>query len=331
MIRILIVLGFLLCNWGRAMAQAPEVRTEARIFEINRSRLKDLGIPPRAVSAERLESDFIINIPEASLRGLIPGPGAKLLQSFQLTTVGDTPAEFRIGSRVTASQPTAESQRMDVGFDFRLLARVSLKREIALTLISQAKIRNLDNDGGESATPISGEAIRHEIMTTEGASVAAGGFITEIDAQQLSRIGTLLESPVFKYLFSPPSEDQPELLVVLTSHIVRASSDAPTPTPAAGRPSVRAAVASAPRKTETKTGQYTVQVAAFRTEARADAYSMELKPKYPDVLVDTLLSANDGYLRYRVRVGHFPNTSAAKELENRLRRDGLQPFVAMLN
>src|SRR5215469_11947822 len=248
MIRRLIVLGFLLCDWGRVMAQAPEVRTEARIFEVTRSRLKELGIPTRAVSAERLESDFIINIPEASLKALVPGPGAKLLQSFQLTTVGDTPAEFRIGSRVTASQPAAESQRMDVGFDFRLVARVSLKREIVLTLISQAKIRNLDNDGGESATPISGEAIRHEIMTTEGASVAAGGFITEIDAQQLSRIGTLLESPVFKYLFSPPSEDQPELLVVLTSHIVRGSSDAPTTT--AARPAARAAAAPAPRKSE---------------------------------------------------------------------------------
>jgi cell division septation protein DedD len=327
------------------MAQAPEVRTEARIFEINRSRLKDLGIPPRAVSAERLESDFIINIPEASLRALIPGPGAKLLQSFQLTTVGDTPAEFRVGSLVTASQPTAESQRMDVGFDFRLLARVSLKREISLTLISQAKIRNLDNDGGESATPISGEAIRHEIMTAEGASVAAGGFITDMDTQQLSRIGTLLRSPVFKYLFSSSGEDQPELLVVLTSHIVRASSD--DTIPAAGRPSARAAAASAPRKNdasaprknetktaqynETKTGQYTVQVAAFRTEARADAYVVELKRKYPDVFVDSLVSANDGYLRYRVRVGHLPNTSAARELEKQLRRDGLQPFVAMLN
>ena len=327
--RILIVLGILLCDWGRATAQAPEVRTEARIFEINRSRLKDLGIPPRAVSAERLESDFIINIPEASLRALIPGPGAKLLQSFQLTTVGDTPAEFRVGSRVTASQPTAESQRMDVGFDFRLLARVSLKREIALTLISQAKIRNLDSDGGESATPISGEAIRHEIMTTEGASVAAGGFITEMDTQQLSRIGMLLESPVFKYLFSSSGEDQPELLVVLTSHIVRSSSDAATP--AVVRPSARAAAPPAPRKSETKTGQYTVQIAAFRTEARADAYAMELKGKYLDVFVDTLVSASDGYLRFRVRVGHFPNISAAKELENQLRRDGLQPFVAMLN
>src|SRR5215475_11620933 len=73
--RILIVLGFVLCDWGRAMAQAPEVRTEAKIFEINRSRLKDLGIPPRAVSAERLESDFVINIPETSLKALIPGPG----------------------------------------------------------------------------------------------------------------------------------------------------------------------------------------------------------------------------------------------------------------
>jgi len=337
MIRKLIVLSFLLCDLGRAMAQAPEVRTEARIFQIDRSRLKDLGIPPRAVSAERLESDFIINIPEASLQALIPGPGAKLLQSFQLTTVGDTPADFRVGSRVTASQPTAESPRMDVGFDFRLLARVNLKREISLTLISQAKVRNLDNNGGETATPISGEAIRHEIMTAEGASVGAGGFITDIDTQQLSRIGTLLESPVFKYLFSPPGQDQPELLVVLTPHIVRASSDSTIPAVVrtAARPAAASArqpaAASVPRKSETKTGQYTVQVAAFRTEARADTYAMELKRKYPDVFVDTIQGAPDGNLRYRVRVGHLPSVNAARELQNQLRRDGLVPFVASVN
>src|SRR3954465_4049003 len=98
MIRIVIVLSFVLCGWGRVMAQATEVRTEARVFEVNRSRLKDLGIPPRAVSAERLESDFIINISGASLQALLPGPDTKLLQSFQLTTVGESPAEFRIGS-----------------------------------------------------------------------------------------------------------------------------------------------------------------------------------------------------------------------------------------
>ena len=329
MIRTLIVLSFVVCNSGRAMAQATEVRTEARVFEVNRSRLKDLGIPPRGVSAERLESDFIINIPESSLRGLLPGLGSKLLQSFQLTTVGETPAEFRVGSRVAASQPTAESQRLDVGFDFRLMTRVSQKREIAMTLISQAKIRNLDSDGGESASPISGEAIRHEITTAEGASVAAGGFITEVDTQQLSRIGTLLESPVFKYLFSSPSEDQLELLVVLTPHIVRASSDAPPSTVV--RPSVRPAVALAPRKSEAKTAQYSLQVAAFRTEARADAYAVELRGKYLDVFVDTLDAAAEGFLRYRVRVGHLPSISAARELETQLRRDGLEPFVAILN
>jgi hypothetical protein len=330
MMRILIILGLILCNWGSAIAQAPEVRTEARVFEVNRSRLKDLRISPRAVSAERLESDFIINIPEAALRALIPGPGARLLQSFQLTTVGEAPAEFRIGSRVASTQPTAESQRLDVGFDFRLLTRVSLKREIALTLISQAKIRNLDSDGGESASPISGESIRHEITTAEGASVAAGGFITEIDTQQLARIGTLRESPVFKYLFSSGNEDQPELIVVLTPHIVR---DSDVPASAVARPSVPATVALAPpRKSENKTTQYTVQVAAFRTEARAGDYAVELNKKYPDVFVDALEeTAAKGYLRYRVRVGHLPNISAAKELENQLRRDGLEPFVSTLN
>src|SRR5437667_11202160 len=113
MIRMMIVLGLILCNGGRVLGQTAEIRTEARVFEVNRSRLKDLGIPRRSVSAERLESDFIINIPETSLQALIPGPGSKLLQRFQLTTVGETPAEFRIGSRVASSQPSAESQRLD--------------------------------------------------------------------------------------------------------------------------------------------------------------------------------------------------------------------------
>lgn len=331
MLRILIVLCFILCNWCRAMAQAPEVRTEARVFEVNRSRLKDLGIPPRAVSAERLESDFIINISGTSLQALFPGPGSKLLQSFQLTTVGETPAEFRIGSRVASNQPSAESQRLDVGFDFRLLTRVSLKREIAMTLISQAKIRNLDNEGNEPASPISGQAIRHEITTAEGASVAAGGFITEVDTQQLSRIGTLHESPVFKYLFSSGNEDQPELIVVLTPHIVRASN-APISAPEGNivRPPVQITVPPSPRKSETKTAQYTVQVAAFKTEAKAAAYAMELNTRYSlDVFVDTLETTDPGYLRYRVRIGHLPNSNAAKELENQLRRDGLETFVVL--
>jgi hypothetical protein len=307
------------------MAQVAEVRTEARVFEVNRSRLKDLGIPPRAVSAERLESDFIINISETSLRALIPGPSSKLLQSFQLTTVGEAPAEFRIGSRVASSQPSAESQRLDVGFDFRLLTRVSLKREIAMTLISQAKIRNIDSDGSESASPISGESIRHEIMTAEGASIAAGGFITEMDTQQLSRIGTLRESPVFKYLFSSGNDDKPELIVVLTPHIVRISD---VPISAAVPSSVQPAVGLAPRKSEIKTAQYTVQVAAFKTEARANDYAMELSQKYPDVFVDTLDPAPKGYFPYRVRVGHLTNINAARELENLLRREGLEPFVS---
>lgn len=331
MIRILILLVFVLCGWDSAIAQTAEVRTEARVFEVNRSRLKDLGIPPRVVSAERLESDFIINIPESALKAL-PGPGSKLLQRFDLTTAGEKPAEFRIGSRVASSQAAAESQGLDVGFDFRLLTRVSLKHEIVMTLISQAKIRTIDKDGGESASPILGQAIRHEITTAEGASVAAGGFIADVDTQQLSRIGTLRESPVFKYLFSSGNEDQAELIVVLTPHIVR-SSDVPIAASVVPviRPPVQTSIVSAPKKSEIKAGQYTVQVAAFRTEVRADAYVKELNGKYLDVFVDPLEPAPAGYLPYRVRVGHLPSISAAKELENQLRRGGLDPFVATLN
>ena len=342
-LRTLIVLAFVLHGWGRASAQVSEVsevRTEAKVFEVDRSRLKDLGIPPRGVSAERLESDFIINISESAAKALASSPGARLLQSFQLTTIGDSPAEFRIASRVTSSQSSTESQRLDVGFDFRLLTRVSLKREIALTLISQVKIRNIENDAAESASPISPEAIRHEVTTAEGATVAAGGFITDADTRQLSRIGTLHESPVLNYLFSSGRDDQPELMVVLTPHLVKVS-DVPV---SASAPRVSAPPVSAPHvqisvptkvepavKTEAGANRYTVQVGAFITQAKAEAVAAELNKRYPDVFVHLLETVATGHPRYRVRVGHFPTVQAAKEMETQLRRDGLDTFVANVN
>jgi Flp pilus assembly secretin CpaC len=327
MIRTLIILIFLLFNSVRAIAQSAEVRTQARVFEVSRSRLKDLGIPIRAVSAERLESDFVVNISETSLQALMSSPGSRQLQNIQLTTVGESPAQFRIASRVSASQPTAESQRLDVGFDFRFLTQVSTKREIAMTMISQVKIRNLDIDGAESASPILGEAIRHEIMTAEGASVVAGGFVTDLDTQQLSRIATLRDSPVLKYLFPSETQDPTELLVVLTPHIVRAPEvPISAPVPRAVQPPVEATIAPAVKKN----GQFTVQVAAFRSEAKARAYATELNGKYPDVFVDALDAATKGYLPYRVRIGHLPNMTAAKQLETQLRSEGLEPFVAIL-
>src|SRR5262245_20278298 len=85
MIRIFIVLGFIFCSWAYASAQASEAMTEARVFEVERGRLQELGIPPRGVSAEMLTSDFIINIPESSAKALASGKGSRLLQSFQLT------------------------------------------------------------------------------------------------------------------------------------------------------------------------------------------------------------------------------------------------------
>jgi cell division septation protein DedD len=345
-LRTFIVLAFVLHGWGRASAQVSEVsevRTEAKVFEVDRSRLKDLGIPPRGVSAERLESDFIINISESAAKALASSPGARLLQSFQLTTIGDSPAEFRIASRVTSSQSSTESQRLDVGFDFRLLTRVSLKREIALTLISQVKIRNIENDAAESASPISAEAIRHEVTTAEGATVAAGGFITDADTRQLSRIGTLHESPVLNYLFSSGRDDQPELMVVLTPHLVKVS-DVPVSaaTPRASAPPVQSPVQTSvliplqPKvepaaKTEPGATRYTVQVGAFVTQAKAEAVAADLNNRYPDVFVHLLETVAPGHPRYRVRVGHFPTVQAAKGMEARLRRDGLDTFVANVN
>jgi cell division septation protein DedD len=169
----------------------------------------------------------------------------------------------------------------------------------------------------------------------------------------LSKIGTLRGSPVLNYLFlsGNATEDQPELVVVLTPRIVR-FSDAPASSSVARvvqpsvpkvvvqpsvpkvvvQPSVPKVIDITPKKPKNETVRFTftVQIGAFITEAKARGIAAELKKKYPDVYIDTLESLAEGRPRNRVRLGHFPNYGLAKELEGQLRRDGFDPFVVTL-
>ena len=73
---------------------------------------------------------------------------------------------------------------------------------------------------------------------------------------------------------------------------------------------------------------YAVQVAAFDSEAKADAMISQLKrKKYNGAFIEKL---SGGRAVYRVRVGQFTDLQAARDLQKNLERDGFNTFVATL-
>lgn len=83
----------------------------------------------------------------------------------------------------------------------------------------------------------------------------------------------------------------------------------------------------APRPTPPNPRGWTVQVAAYGTPEPADELSRSLISAGHDAYVVTA-STDDGKVRYRVRVGRFPNRSEAEKTAQRLRAErSLSPFV----
>jgi cell division septation protein DedD len=309
---LLLVTVFITTN---AVAQAPpEVVTDVKVLEVDRSTLRSLAL---LSSAGPLA--LVVNITQPLAVSLAEAQGSRTLQNFQLTTTGNNPAQFRVASRV---------QALDAGVDFQLTSKVSVKREIAMQISSQVRIL----DAGPVFT---GQTVTQTIMTAEGASVLIGGFVTGPDSTQLTKIGTLQKSPLLNYVFSTEDVDEPEIVLVLTPRITRPPSAAtavdvvealraatpPPPPPPPVPPSVEPSV-------ERRPSRYTIQVASFRSEARAKALVDELSAAhYADPLVMPPLPPQTFY---RVRVGRLADLQAARELYRQLTAGGFEPLIVRL-
>jgi len=123
--RILFMVAFMIGHIHSAAA--AEVATRARVLEVERSRLKELR--------GGATTSFIVNVSDGAARSL--DAQSRTLQSFQLANVDERPVQFRISSRLGS---------LDVAIDFELTTRISVKREIRITVVSQTEVRRRDSD-----------------------------------------------------------------------------------------------------------------------------------------------------------------------------------------
>jgi len=265
------------------LAVLAEVLTTTGVLHVDRAGLKEIGMDSVVTS--------IVNVSESRASSLAAGGHSTALQNLQLITAGNSATRFRISSRLAS---------IDAGIDFQLITKVSPKREIVVTLVSQVKI--LNNDAGMPL--FTAQPVRHEITTAEGATVVVRDFVSSGDKRQLATMSSLRESPVLKYLFPDENTEPSELVLVLTPRITRMEPIAEVQ------------------------NEYTVQVGAFRNQASARALLAKLTKEYDDVFIQRISSKQTFY---RVRVGRVASLEDVQQIEKQLRGQGFNTFVSRMS
>jgi len=155
---------------------------------------------------------------------------------------------------------------------------------------------------------------------------------------QMPRITEVQPAPEPKLTVTPPTQEavavqapqpkpvdlQPVISALVTTPEVVSPPYVAMVTPRPAPPSVTKPIAPMPKRNNSP--DYTVQVGAFRSSAKADALAGKLEKQFPDVFVEEISGGNTPY---RVRVGHLSNLSAAKQLRQKLLQRGIDSFVVL--
>lgn len=220
----------------------PEVVVEATVLEVDRSKLRELGIlPPTGTSLSfssgttttgttttsnpnvRLSdldgvnsSNFSINISESVARFLVSSSDSGLLQTPRVRATDGKLAQIRIGSRVpvpsgsfqpafagATGTPVVQFQYVDIGVNLDITPKVLLNREVSMTVLVQVQALAGDRNAGGVTLPVfTNRSIQHEIRLQEGETNILGGIITDSESVSITGIPGLSSIPFLRSLFS---------------------------------------------------------------------------------------------------------------------------------
>ena len=237
----------------------PEVLVEATVLEVDRNRLRELGILPPQGTVFGLEGDgdaatsanqvnlrnlnnlnsgsFNIVIPDSVVDFLVSDSRTRLVQNPSVRATDGQLATIRIGSRVPVASgsfqpafvgatgtPVVQFQYIDVGVNLDITPRVLRNHEISMQVVVQVQATAGINIISGVALPVfTNREVTHQIRLTEGETNILGGLITDTESTASSGIPGLRRIPILKYLFGSETSqrDQTEIIVLLTPHIVK--------------------------------------------------------------------------------------------------------------
>jgi general secretion pathway protein D len=230
----------------------PEVIIDIAVMQVSRDRIRDLGtnlptstsisVSPSQLSLNAVRnldaSNFLVNVPGASLSWLMSDSATKILQNPEIRALDNEKATLKIGDRVPVATGSfagtgngvsplvnTQFQYLDVGVNIDITPRIHSEHEVTLKMVLEiSSVTGSQNIGGISQPVIGQRRIEHETRLQDGEVNLVGGILEESETKSLSGWPGLMKVPILKYLFAQEDVDrrQNEIVFAITPHIVRA-------------------------------------------------------------------------------------------------------------
>lgn len=243
-------------------ALAEQILVTAQIIEVDRNKLKTLGIQWGQILGENASNPLIItedrpepitldkagpfrrNTLTASIQALITENAARVLSQPQVLIADGHVANIQVGGEI----PIPVSQNTAVGsasisvifkpFGIQLTVRPKITPDNRILLSLTPEVSSLDFTNAVRAAGFEIPALRVRRATTtvhvaDGQSIALGGLLSSEDVKTVDRVPLLSKIPVIGELFKSRrfSRNETELIVLVTPQIIHAGSVVPIPLP----------------------------------------------------------------------------------------------------
>lgn len=246
------------------LSTGPQVLVTAQVLEIDRSKLKDLGITTNGKAGSFWWESFDsvsgvlagLNIANgvktfgkisfrAQLNALVEQKCARILSEPKLLIADGHVASILVGGELPIPMvqqtsgtgiPSVTVQYKPFGIQLTVRPKIGIDNRISLTVTPE--VSNIDNTNGITQGGITIPAITVSRATTtvhveSGQPLAIGGLFSSNTTRTVSEIPLLSKIPILGELFKSRKfrEQQTELVIIVTPQVIEKGAKSPIPVP----------------------------------------------------------------------------------------------------
>ena len=219
-----------------------QVMINARVEEISRTKIKELGINPDELSELKIlkSSEGNINKLKASwpdtLKALNEEGLSNILANPSLMTLDRKKAKLIIGDQIPVKLEKVEDDEtvstisyIEGGIVLEFLPRIINKKQLILEI--KPSVNSLGQVLAEGLPAVNSRSAETTVMLENGETLAIGGLIKKDELKTVKKIPLIAELPILGHLFrsSEIQDLETELIIFITPQIIENDNNTKTP------------------------------------------------------------------------------------------------------
>ena len=245
----------LLRSWDKSKG---EVLIDIEIMEVNRIRLKKLGIdlskgilgirfnpsdgsmtddgyfPIKGLDLGDL-ANYQVTVPTAIAQFLGTDSDTKIVAQPKIRGLSGEKMEYIVGQKVPivnssfaaiaagglATQPIVNYTLQDIGITIKMTPRIHIEREVTLEI--ELQVSSIDGEGVAGIQIIANSEIKNTVRLKDGETNLLAGLLRDEERKSVGGIVGLKDLPILGNLFSASQKtiEQTDVILTITPHIIR--------------------------------------------------------------------------------------------------------------